>query len=235
MKHSVISLLLSVLGTFVLGAEDPVKAVLFPFREAVIASRIESSLLPYRFRIGESFAKDAVLTTLDDADYALKLKEKKDQLEFAKVVYEDKKELREKNFTSGFELQKAEFDYKMAENAFREAELNFSRCRITAPFAGKIVEVLTKEYETVRPGQQLCRIIDDNTLLAVMNVPLDKVSPAGSAVSIRLDSKRLIKGTVYEVVPQADHRSGTVRIRVLIDNKSGELRPGMTGELVYGN
>ena len=214
-------------------AEDVVKAVLFPFREAVIASRVESTLQPYRFRIGELFKKDEIIATLDEADFALKLNEKKNQLEFAQAVYNDKKELREKNFASGFELQKAEFEFRMAENAFREAELNLSRCRIKAPFTGKIVEILTREYETVRPGQQLFRIIDDTSLLALMNVPLNRVSPAGSAVSLKLDNGKTVKGTVYEVAPQADHRSGTLRLRVLIENKSGEIRPGMTGELIY--
>jgi multidrug efflux pump subunit AcrA (membrane-fusion protein) len=81
-----------------LNAEEAVKAVLFPFREAVIASRVESTLQPYRFRIGELFKKDEIITTLDNADYTLKLNEKKNQLDFAQAVYQDKKELREKNF-----------------------------------------------------------------------------------------------------------------------------------------
>ena len=217
----------------ILNAEDTVKAVLFPFREAVISSRVESTLQPYRFRIGELFKKDEIITTLDDADYALKLNEKKNQLDFAKAVYSDKKELREKNFASAFELQKAEFEFRMAENAFREAELNLLRCRIKAPFTGKIVEFLTKEYETVRPGQQLFRIIDDTSLLALMNVPQDRVNKVGSAVSLKLDNGKVVNGTVYEVAPQADHRSSTIRVRILIENKSGMIRPGMTGELIY--
>ena len=215
-----------------LNAEDVVKAVLFPFREAIIASRVESTLQPYRFRIGELFKKDEIITTLDNADYTLKLNEKKNQLDFAQAVYQDKKELREKNFASGFELQKAEFEFRMAKNAFQEAELNLSRCLIKAPFTGKIAEILTKEYETVRPGQQLFRIIDDTSLLALMNVPLNKVSPAGAVVSLKLDNGKIVKGTVYEVAPQADHRSGTIRVRVLIKNQSGAIRPGMTGELI---
>ena len=65
-----------------------------------------------------------------------------------------------------------------------------------------------------------------------MNVPLNKVSPAGAVVSLKLDNGNIVKGTVYEVAPQADHRSGTIRVRVLIKNQSGAIRPGMTGELI---
>ena len=41
---------------------EAVKAVLFPFREAVIAARAESTLLPYRFKLGEPFKAGEVLT-----------------------------------------------------------------------------------------------------------------------------------------------------------------------------
>ena len=42
------------------GAKEVVRAVLFPFREAVIASRVESRLLPYGFRVGEPFQAGVV-------------------------------------------------------------------------------------------------------------------------------------------------------------------------------
>ena len=105
-----------------------------------------------------------------------------------------------------------------------------------APFAGKLAEIRTQEYETVRPGQPLFRIIDDNRLLAVMNVPLNDVAltTVGNPVVVSVSgTDRKAKGTVYEVAPQADHRTGTVRIRVLIDNGDGKLRAGMTGELIH--
>lgn len=216
---------------------ESVKTVLFPFREAVIAARADSTLLPYRFKLGEAFGEGDVLVTLDDSRYAIEAKRAAEQFEFARATYEDRKQLREKNFTSDYELKKAAFDRQIAENDLASARLNLSYCTIKAPFAGKIVEIQTREYETVRPGQPLFRIIDDNRLLAVMNVPMDDktLTSVGSAVSIRIpDCDQTANGTIYEVTPQADHRTGTIRIRVLIDNADGKLRAGMTGELVHG-
>ena len=215
---------------------ESVKTVLFPFREAVIAARADSTLLPYRFKLGEAFGEGDVLVTLDDSRYAIEAKRAAEQFEFARATFEDKKQLREKNFTSDYELKKAAFDRQIAENDLAGAKLNLSYCTVRAPFAGKIVEIQTREYETVRPGQPLFRIIDDNRLLAVMNVPQNDavLTTVGSPVVISVSDGRTAKGTVYEVTPQADHRTGTVRIRVLIDNADGKLRAGMTGELVHG-
>ena len=215
---------------------EAVKAVLFPFREAVIAARAESTLLPYRFKLGEPFKAGEVLTALDDSRYALEVRRAAEQADFARAVFEDRKQLRDKNFTSDYELKKAEFDLSVAESSLADAKLNLSYCIVKAPFAGKLAEIRTQEYETVRPGQPLFRIIDDNRLLAVMNVPLNDVAltTVGNPVVVSVSgTDRKAKGTVYEVAPQADHRTGTVRIRVLIDNGDGKLRAGMTGELIH--
>lgn len=215
---------------------EAVKAVLFPFREAVIAARAESTLLPYRFKLGEPFKAGEVLTALDDSRYVLEVRRATEQADFARAVFEDKKQLRAKNFTSDYELKKAEFDLSVAESSLADAKLNLSYCIVKAPFAGKLAEIRTQEYETVRPGQPLFRIIDDNRLLAVMNVPLNDVAltTVGNPVVVSVSGMdRKAKGTVYEVAPQADHRTGTVRIRVLIDNGDGKLRAGMTGELIH--
>ena len=215
---------------------EAVKAVLFPFREAVIAARVESTLLPYRFKLGEPFKAGEVLTALDDSRYALEVRRATEQADFARAVFEDRKQLRAKNFTSDHELKKAEFDLSVAESSLADAKLNLSYCIVKAPFAGKLAEIRTQEYETVRPGQPLFRIIDDNRLLAVMNVPLNDVAltTVGNPVVVSVSGMdRKAKGTVYEVAPQADHRTGTVRIRVLIDNGDGKLRAGMTGELIH--
>lgn len=235
MKKTFIFMIL--LAALISSAADapPIKAVLFPYREAVISARLDSTLMPYRFRIGEKFKEGDTLVTLDDSRYAIEGKRTTEQLNFAKATFEDKKELHAKKFTSDYELKKAQFDFHMAENSLADAKLNLSFCTIKAPFIGKIVEVLTREYETTRPGQPMLRIIDDNQLLAVLNVPMNdlKLTKVGTPVMLKLDGDRVAAGKIYEVTPQADHRTGTVRIRVLIDNRNGNYAAGMTGELVY--
>lgn len=216
---------------YAIRAESEIKVVLFPFREATIASRVESTAGKYTFKLGERFKDGDILLSLDDDDIALKEKQMACQMEFAQTNYKDKAELHKEKLTSDFELKKAEFDFKMAVSSHESAKLNLSHCKIKAPFAGKIVEFLTREFETVRNGQPLIKIIDDNQLIAVMNLPLGKLKPVSSPVSIKLTDGNIVTGKIYEISPQADHRTGTVRIRVIINNSDGKLRAGMTGIL----
>jgi len=224
-------LLAAVSCVFVLAAgaqETPV--VLLPFREATVASALDSELKDYRYRIGESFTNGAVIAELDDARYRVSYLRAREHRDFTARVAKEQRELRAKDFASEMELRKAEYEEKLAVADFEEAEINLRRCLFVAPFDGKISEQLTQRYETVKPGQPLFKIIEDGRLLAVANLPLGSVK-VGQPVAIVPDGMSSVTGTVYEVSPQADNRTGTVRVRVLVSNADGRLTAGMTGIL----
>ena len=222
-------------AAWTLAGKESIKAVLFPFREAEISSRVDSTLQSCKFRIGEKFNEQDVLIELDNVPASLLVQRNTAHLQFALSVYNDKKELKRNNLASDFELKKAEFEYNTAKNAFDEASLKLSYCQIMAPFPGKIVEIFKQEYEIVKVGEPLLKIIDDSKLLAVVNLPQKQIKPLGSVVTLRLENKMVISGKIYEISPQSNHRTGTLRIRVLIDNPNGTLRAGMTGEVINVN
>ena len=213
-------------------AAESVKVVLFPFREAEISSRVDSVLLSCNFRVGEKFKNQAVLIELDSRSAALQVQRTAGQMQFAQFAYQDKKELKSNNLTSDFELKKAEFECQTAQTAHEEAKLRLSYCRIFAPFPGKIVEILKQEHEMVKAGEPLLKIIYDSKLFAVLNLPLNQVQPVGTVVAMKLENNSIVSGKIYEISPQANHRTGTLRVRVLIDNALGVLRAGMIGEVV---
>ena len=218
---------------------DPVfeiQTVLMPIREATIAARVDSVLLYNHCRLGKKFNRGELLMELDARKFAILLERTKAKLNFAEKDYKDKKILREKRISSEWELSKSEFDRNMAKTDYDEAAFNYSCCMISAPFDGKIADLMTREYETVRNGQPLCRIIDDRQLLAVMNVPIREktLTVPGNPVKIRIGKDRIVQGKVHEVSPIADNRTGTIRIKVLIDNPQGEYSAGLTGVLENG-
>ena len=231
-----IGLICALLGWSIISLTQDIKVVLFPFQETLLASRIDSVVMPHRLKIGESFKKGEVICSLDSSQYELEVKKMTNHYDFAKAVFEDKKRLYANKFTSDFELKKAEFDMNVALFALSEANLNLSFCSIIAPFDGKITEFVTKEYELCRPGQPIIRIINDSKLLATANIPMRRkeLAKVGNKISIKLIDNQIVPGFVYEVAPQADHRSETVRIKILIENQNGKITSGITGVLQYG-
>jgi len=240
------------------GAESPdaagltaVKAVLFPRREAMIAARIDGTVLRHHFLVGQRFKAGDMITQIDDAHYRLMAARSEAQkLEastlaaIAAEAYAAQKKLYEENMQSKVELDRREAELatararqKITQAEYSEAILQLGYCRIAAPFDGRVEEILIREHETVRAGQPVVRVIGDRELLAVVNLPVGLLSKVHGALAFRFPEGPdglEVSGKVFEISPRADHRSGTIEVKVLIDNSSGKLTSGMTGVFLDG-
>lgn len=244
--------ILSVCTTLLCSAfayEHPVKVVLFPFQEAVLVAQVDGTISKYHFRVGQNFKAGECLLEFDDTPYRIELErvtarkeEIEVQLKLAQETYQSQKQLFEQDFQSKLEIQKREAEVaglkarlKSAAADCAEAKLRVGYCRRNAPFEGRMEQLMCREHETVRAGQPLFRIIYDKKLLAVMNIPLSDLKPVGTLLNFAFDGGKRVPGRIYEISPQADHRSGTIEIKALISNTDGQLTCGMTGELIRPN
>jgi len=235
-------------AAFLCGAAEletlPVKAVLFPFREAELLSRIDGTVQKCAFRIGERFKTGDVIMKIDDRRYRIevtRMQAKADdiriQAKFAQDSFQSYQKLFEEKIQSKSELdrRRAEADSlaareRIAAADLEEAKMLLDYCVLKAPFPGRIEQIMCREFETVRAGQVLLRVIDDAQLLAVVNVPLALLKPVGSPLEFLFDEGKFqVTGRIYEISPRADHRSGTIEIKALIPNSSGTLTAGMIG------
>ena len=227
----------------------PVKAVLFPIREATLSTMIDGMIAEYKFHAGERFSKNDVLLKIDDRRYRNELNRTESQVreaalgvKFAKQKLEDNERLFKSDLQSELELQKSRFDHEVALERLQSAKVSrdyaallLQFCIIQAPFNGTVEKILTREFEMVRSGQPALSIIDDNQLLAVMNLPSTSLSRVkiGLPVTIRItENGRTVTGDVVEIASRADHRSETFEIKVRIDNINHQFKAGMSGILV---
>ena len=248
-----ISLLIVVLGiSFNIQADDkydlPVKVVIFPFRQAVIPALTESRVMKYHFYEGEKFPAGKILAQLDKAVYKQRLlkieaglKEAKAGLTFATRNAKRAKKLFGQGIQGHTEMEKAALEaeiadakYLSAKASYIVAERELALCDIAAPFNGRLVERLVNEYEYVRTGQPLMKIIDDNQLLAVMHLPSSEKNKTklGQPMKIKVDETQTNhEGKIYKISGVIDPGSRTFEIKVLLDNKKGSLSAGMSGVL----
>ena len=226
----------------------PIKAVIFPFRQAVMPALAESRVMKYHFHEGEKFPAGKILAQLDKTVYKQRLlkieaslKEAKASLTFTKKNAKRAKEVFAKGMLGQTEMEKAALEAEIAEAKYLSAKAShivakreLVLCDIAAPFDGRLVEKLVNEYEYVRMGQPLMKIIDDNQLLAVMHLPSSEKNKIklGQPMEIKVDeTKTSHQGKIYKISGVIDPGSRTFEIKVLIDNKNGSLSSGMSGVL----
>ncbi|MCP3965396.1 MAG: efflux RND transporter periplasmic adaptor subunit [Lentisphaerae bacterium] len=229
--------------------ELPVKIVLFPIHESVLSGQVNSVLIKFLFKAGESFKKGDIIAKLDSSRY-LQFKEQSESeyseslktLEYFNHVLKGNMELFKKGMQGEQEVAKNRLDVERAAAGVRKAkaklklsEIDFDACSIKAPYSGRFVQKLINEYEFVRTGQALCSIIEDEQLLAVMNLPekmLNKVK-IGQQLKVKLDQNgKTIVGKIFTIAADLDYSSHTFEVKAIVQNKAHSLKAGMTGILL---
>lgn len=229
--------------------EYAVRAVLFPYQKSLISSEVDSTIARYQFREGDVFDAGVNLIQLDDSIYKLRKERGEAALDAARAAQDYMQTnlaLNKKLFSQGAVgqemLSRCEFECKdatskviLAQNEAKMYDREFSLCRIKAPFTGRMVKWLVREYEFVKAGQPVCEIIDDYQLLAVVNLPSSECLDLrkGMERSIRIDETGTLRtGTIHDISGVIDPVSRTMEIKILLDNADHKLYSGMSGVLL---
>ena len=226
-----------------------VKAILFPIQETTIARRISSKIIKHNFKIGERFKKGEILANIDNVTFDLKTKKAKAALIEASKneAYWRNRVKKEKEMYKNGVSDKATIAHAILQhevcksqlavglNNLQLAEIDLAECQIVAPFAGRVVEKIIRDGEHFNEREPLMTIIDDNKVLAVMHLPskLRTKIKKNDPISLIIDeTKTKYIGKVYTISAKIDPRSRTFEVKVVIDNKSGNLSSGMSAVLV---
>ena len=126
----------------------------------------------------------------------------------------------------------------MAEESIREVEQSGtvrSRFTISAPMAGVIQSLEVRTGMTVLAGQGVARINGLNTVWLEVAVPETRVSAVreGALAEVRLAgfTEQLFKGRVTAILPILNDATRTLRVRVELPNRDGNLRPGLSAQV----
>jgi membrane fusion protein, multidrug efflux system len=124
-------------------------------------------------------------------------------------------------FSSG--LATAELNLKEAELALKQAELR-------AGINGVVSDLQMKQGALVNPGDKLCVIHNPNKLMVQMPVIESEVGALHTGivadVNIMADAGKVVRGTLTEINPRVDDKSGMLNLRIMLNQTQG-LLPGM--------
>ncbi len=114
----------------------------------------------------------------------------------------------------------------------------FNLRTISAPISGLIVERNREVGETVSASQPLFRLVDISRVFAQFFVTAEdaRALRVGDRLNIRCqvaDPQRVFVGTIDFIDPRVDAASGLMRVKVLIDNSDGALKPGLRAQTQF--
>ncbi len=112
-----------------------------------------------------------------------------------------------------------------------EAGTAQARFTLTAPVSGVVAELGVREGVAVSAGMTLFRIAGLEKVWAVADVPeaqaMGLVRGRKVKAQLQADESRSFEGALQEVLPQVSASTRTLQARFELDNRAGQLTPGM--------
>jgi membrane fusion protein (multidrug efflux system) len=221
-----------------------------PKKKTDISSQLLATVVEVTVRPGDRVTAGEPLVLLDDRELLAQQREATASLTAAeadlvtrRTEYDRVKLSRDKGAVSADEVSKVQGAFRVAEALVGRAKEVISRLaiqlthtRITASGSGLVADRFVDPGDLATPGKPLLVVYDPADLELHVNVP-ESLAP-GLAISqpltVRIDAAGLVaKGTVREIVPQAQQASRSVLVKVTLPpGPSGKpLLPGMFGRV----
>jgi membrane fusion protein (multidrug efflux system) len=132
-----------------------------------------------------------------------------------------------------------ELQYELSINGLKKAkaelliaDLNVKRCKIIAPYNGKVMDVYTNQYASIEQRQPLMEIVGDGLLEAITVVPSNWLSWLKSGVDVKIlidETGDELEAKIINLGATVDAASQTIELKLQFKEKYETLIPGMSG------
>jgi len=230
-------------------AEKPVNAVLLELQPAILhdainlpgvvepwtslelMAKVKGSIAEVLVQEGSVVREGDILARIEADDYRIALDSATAAYTRAKSDFERKKEMLSRKITSQADLEISETQMLTAKAAMEDAQLQLSRCTITAPIGGVIRRLDAKIGLLLSIGDPIAEILQIDRVKAVVGIPESDIDAVRRITEVDLTIQALgdleVRGIKYFLSPSPETTARLYRLELEIDNSSGAILPGM--------
>jgi RND family efflux transporter MFP subunit len=220
------------------------EAVIEAVRQSTVSAQIAGRIVDIRFDVGDYVKRGEVIVRIDEraatqavAASEAQVAEARAAANNARAQFERAKSLAAQRFISQAALDKAEAEYKAAQARVGallagagQAVTERGFATIVAPYSGVVSARHVELGEMATPGKPLMTGFDPTTLRAVATVPQTRVPSIQTGARARIEVpavNRWLDVTNVVVVPSADPRTHTTRVRLELPADTQGVYPGV--------
>lgn len=215
-----------------------IRGVVHPLKEATIAAELQATIRRLPFRDGQRFRKGDLLVEFFCEQFHAELAAAKADYEGRQLVFLNSQELAKLNGIGELEKQLSEIEMKKSLGVLQGARVAVQRCRITAPYAGRVVRTMAHEYESVNPYDDVLTILDDRAFDIELIVPSSSIRwlKTTSPFVFRIDeNQQAYKAHVVSLGARIDPVSQTLRVVGAFDSPPSDILAGMSGAATFAD
>jgi RND family efflux transporter MFP subunit len=223
---------------------------LVPDRDVVVSAQVTGIVIELKADVGDKVASGAALVRLDSTDYTLALSEAEANLQAAQA----RLSAAEKSFARAgrllpekaisqelFDTAEAEFRTSRASVSQLTAAVDIARQRLSkaviySPFDGHVVQRFVELGQNVAVGEAVMGIADMRNMRVKIHISendylhLDVDDPVSVVVEAYSDVP--FAGRIDKIGIQADARTNTFEVEILLENPRFTFKAGLTARVV---
>jgi RND family efflux transporter MFP subunit len=213
-----------------------IRGVINPTSESTISSRMTARITAMPYGEGQSFPAGALLARFDCSQINAELNAAKAATAAYRKSYDTNVELDQYEAVGKNEVAVSKANLGKAEAEANAVAAQLSDCEVHAPFAGKVVEQLSRAREIAASGQPLLKIQSGRDVELELIVPSNWLTwlKPGAAFGFKIDETgNVIRGRVKRFGASVDPVSKTIRVTGIVTQRSGLVLAGMSGSATF--
>lgn len=201
----------------------------------VVTPEISGIVTSIDFEDGQRLEQGDLIVTLNDEDLKARLQQAEAQLTLSQANFERARKLVSRGSGTKRSRDEALNALKSAEAQRALAQAALDKGTIRAAFSGIVGLRQVSLGQYVTPGQPIATLADVDNLridFRVSEIYLTEVEK-GQTVDITFDALpgETFRGTVSAIDPVIDVEGRAIKVRALLANNEGRLRPGLFGRV----
>lgn len=221
----------------------PAEAVVEATRQATVSAQVTGRIVEVRFDVGDTVQKGQVIARIDPSQATQVVAGSEAQVAQARAAYDNARieaertrDLARQKFVSQASLDRAEAALRVAKAQLDtaragagEAQTARSYTVVVAPYAGVVAARHVEVGEMAVPGKPLLTGFDPKEMRVVASIPQYKVADVRASPRVRVELPSLgksVTGGTITVLPAADARTHSTRVRIDLPSGLSEVIPG---------
>ena len=206
-----------------------------PTRCVVVSAEVSGIVRNIYFDSGQHVDEGELLVELDvDVDRA-ELDALQADRRLAEITRNRVSQIVSDNLGPRSELDEAQANLDRTEAEIAAKQAMIQKKSIRTPFAGELGIRIINPGQYLAPGDEIVQLVGLDPIYVEYSLPERYLSElrVGQRVAVTVQAypDTLFEGDIYAISPSIQTASRSVRIRALIENPDGRLRPGMFAEV----
>ena len=202
-----------------------------PWTRLELLAKVSGAIVEVKVREGDAVTTGQILALIEPDDYRVALEAARAAQALAKADYERGRTMHQTKVIPVASLESLAARLQTASAELERAQLQLSRCTITAPMDGVIKRLDAKVGLFLSVGDPLAELLQIDRVKAVVGIPESDVDAIRRldqvGLSIQALADRALVGRRHYLAPSPDTGAYLFRLELALDNPDHEILPGM--------